>query len=376
MKTIYKLLLMAVFLFIGIVLSYQVKYNQLNFIIKHISFFIFFSLVVFFSIHFFYKKLLSRIGSVKKINLTIFLRVFSLSVFALSLFAITNTQLDYIKENETPVLYECYYYDEYGNNIYNSFIPLGCPDFEVISETDNSIHLQLTETVTADNAEFAALNFLEGKLDIEILVDIQIEYADTKIVSYVNNWTETGEIDINGEIRYGYISVRKEITNTYSDDSFFESEQHNYYYENEYTENSDNLYNHYDFTDYTHKIDTITATQTYNSDLEEYIINLEIEKTDLEGVTSTDIIATGELLNQSDTHRFMKYDSHDYFNYDQFLYYSLNRDEVKYSMSIPQQMFEIYELHYQKYNDIFIQDVSRAGHGGTVDVITFTRYDQ
>lgn len=374
MKTRYKLLLMAAFLTIGIFISFQVRYNQKLFIMKHISFFTFYSLLTFFIIQYFYKLLNPRIEKVPIKNIGLYFKGFSVFVFGLALFGISNTQLTYIKDNETPVLLECYYYDHYGNNIYNSFFPFSCPDFEIISESTDFIHMRLNETLTANEGILYASEKLKGETEAEILVDIYINYESQKMKTYVIDWTETAKVKNGDSIRYGYISVRKEVTDTYSSSSIFQSDQKNYQFVNTFDELNDTLYSHYDFTDKPYKSDSLVVYEDFNTDDDKYYINVDITKTDLEGTTKTEKVAIGELLHVNSNFKSLRFHSEDYFPFEEYLYVTLREKSVTIEKNTTEQILEYIGIDYTAIKELLVQDVVHSGHGSNIEETNYISY--
>lgn len=247
-----------------IIMALLPKYNQINFMIKHISIFVFLGIVLTTTLFILYKKLFERLQKLSIGNYQIYLKGFTAVVLGFGLYGISVVQFNYIDENETPLLVGCSYYDAWGNELYSNSLPLNCSEPEILESTDNILVVRFKEEYDGPNGTFTmGENIVEGgSLLSSVLVDINIEYENQQIIHYEIKWTQSTKINNALGTRYAYKSLMKVVNNTYSEDNFesvqefFESE----IFSTEIPPKFDSL--HEDFSTYTPIKYTIEAGTT------------------------------------------------------------------------------------------------------------------
>ncbi len=292
------IVMMLVFLLsIAIITSFQPRFNQLILIIKHVSYFLFFSLLAVSIIILIYHRALKQEFFMKHTH-QIYLKIFTLLIFGLMLYGLSNIQLNYIERYETPDLSSCQYYDEYGNLLYDSYFRFSCPVLEVIDSGDDYIVLNGIEQVTGVNDTF----YLDGTrvngglIESQIDFDITVRYDElNRIKNYQLLWTQYSTIDTNNDQFYGYVSIKREISNDYAENEFT-STQNNYRYEKLLNGIVDSIYSdHYDFAGVTpiqNKYIVEFIEGTYNN-----FVSITNEYIDKDGNTGVQFIGDGFISN-------------------------------------------------------------------------------
>lgn len=259
-------LLLITLLGIAIYASFQERYNQLILIVKHTSFFLFFALFTVIIIKYFYKriKLIENIRD--NVKWEILLKLFTVIVFALALFTISKIQLDFIDKFETPHLVYCEYHDKNGNMLYSSYLPMSCPIFDVVEKTETSFVLHGVESVSGHNTLYHVNDnrVIDGEIEGNIIVDIEVEYDQYGRIKYYELlWTQFATIIKDSSQYNGYISINREVVNTYTKEEFI-STQNNYQYKDLYEGTLDTTYDgHYNFEDELPVQTVLQASYTY-----------------------------------------------------------------------------------------------------------------
>ena len=234
----------------AIIMSIQPTFNRFNMIVKHTSFFLFFSLLIFTILKLLYHNLL-KYDKLQTDHAQVWLKVFTVIVFGGFMFTLSKIQLNYVDTYETPVLLKCSYFDDYGNKLYDSYFRYSCPTLEV-EKDNNTIKLSGSESVTGTNMTYYAdeTRVNGGDINSEIQFYITVTYDNLdRITSYQLKWTQTSIITTSTTTYHGYISLMKDIHNTY-DASQLVSDQRNFQYKQVTQGSNDNTTNgHYDFND-------------------------------------------------------------------------------------------------------------------------------
>lgn len=324
-----KIIILAFLLFglftIAIYASFQVKYNQTIFIIKHTSFFLFFALLILILVKYSYSRALKNdyFGSDKR---QVYLKLYTAVIFGFLVFGISRVQLLYINIYETPSLVECYYYDQYGNYLHGSRFSYVCPELIVTSLNDEDFEFYLEydfpETDPNKYQRTNDSNWYQIK-EAFALVNISVSYDEYQnITSMIYQETiqyiryeypnyESEDIDTSDRFEQKYASSsRIDISTEYSET---EVTQTNRVYTYEYSNVSfDDIEDatHYNFSNETPKwensyhidINTLSEykkefTIYINDDFETYYAEGYVEDTD----TNVDLFYRLNSENLSDS---------------------------------------------------------------------------
>lgn len=242
-------------------------FNHLYFYIKHLSLYLFASIISIKILLYFYNKIVYNNLLIK--NKLKVLQVFTLLFIGGFLYLIGNIQMLYIDKYESPNLYSCTYYDEYSNVIYSSQFYGVCPELDNVIQTDNTISFSVTETSTRYNSSYTVNGvFVEGQnLYVYRLTEISIKYnTDNQIEEFSILSSTNIESDTQGEYHKKYYSLKKEIKNTYTDNSF-ESVYDYYFFEaEEYNFTSLENIQHYQFSEDDKERKIVTSEISYDSE--------------------------------------------------------------------------------------------------------------
>jgi len=219
------LFLWVLFFVLTRVLSALPKYDQLVFVLKHLSYYTFYGLTLMLSVSVLYrileKEFIKRLFSCKYLN------IMTICILAIGLVIITKERINYIEKFETPVLTNCVYYDNLGNMIFDArYSNAVCPTFEVISISNDFVELRSQTTLNGDTWINLDLG-QEVPVTIYETIDIKLIYEDGLLTTYQQNLT-TAAIVYDIETRYERYSEELYVENTYQEDHFYSVQKHAY----------------------------------------------------------------------------------------------------------------------------------------------------
>lgn len=203
------------------VMAFLPTYNQIYFYLKHISLYIILAILSIVLLVFFYRLIL-RNNDISN-NKTKILQAFTIIFLGAILYSIGETQITYIDKYESPFLYGCTYYDEYKNILYSSQFFGECPELDNIVKTKDSISFSVIETSTRINSDYYHDDIYIGEQSLNVfrVTDISISYTTDNRLKTISILSSTSiKSDSLGDFHNKYYSLRKDITNTYSDDAF------------------------------------------------------------------------------------------------------------------------------------------------------------
>ncbi|ERJ13198.1 hypothetical protein [Haloplasma contractile] len=350
------------------------KYNQVAFIIKHISVFAFLAIILIVSILFIRFLIIKQLLRVNKTINQSYKKWFTLIVMGAGLYVVSITQLNYIKANETPKLVDCTYYDQYGHKLYESTLPLSCPNVNVNKKSDEFLSLSFNETVEGVRDSYYINDYqiassTDSELKAEVDVKIKVEYDEltkSNIKNYEINWLLKVEIKKHqGETVYGYKSVKKVVNNTYLENQFM-SNQINYLHEEIVSSKAElEAISHYDFTNERYKRDRLKVSYE-DAEYHDLLASINMEYIDLNHSKEIVNWGMGEFGKLSDNlhkemtaEQFTFYiDRGKYFEKDEdHKYFGIRRYNNGYNgLSLDVALSESNRVHngYQVYNELFI----------------------
>lgn len=128
---------------LSFIIGFLPRYNIILFVLRQSFLYLGLALLVPMIISVFYpmykRWLLSKNSNLHFLNIT------TLLVLLISLIFIADYRLDYIEENEVPLLVNVILYDDYNNLIYRSVINGETPSIEIIEKTNNRLVLHIEE---------------------------------------------------------------------------------------------------------------------------------------------------------------------------------------------------------------------------------------
>lgn len=248
-------------------------FNQLYFYIKHISLYLFAALLSVRLLLFFYRRIKTSyvIGN-NKLKL---LQLFTIVFLGVLLYLIGDTQRAYIEEFETASLVGCTYYDDYDNILYSSQFYGGCPKLENVSQSEDSISFQVIESASRIHDDHYANDVYvkEESFDVYRLTEISIKYTINHLIEEVSIISSTNfEADAEGEYSNKYLSLRKDIKNVYSDDSFSTTHDYYFYETDDYTHDDLETIEHYAFTEEDRNRKIVSSEISYDLDSVGHIV--------------------------------------------------------------------------------------------------------
>lgn len=219
------LFLWVLFFVLTRILSTLPKYDQLVFVLKHLSYFTFYGLTLMISVSVFYRILKKEFS--KRVFSYKYLNIMTLLVLIIGLVMITKERINYIEEFETPVLVDCVYYDDLGNMIFDAKDSNSvCPSFEVIFESDNLIELRSELEISGDMWLDYDLK-IEAPVTIYETIDLKMTYEDDLLKTYQQNISTTAII-YDVQTRYERHSNELYVENNYLEDHFYSVQKHAY----------------------------------------------------------------------------------------------------------------------------------------------------
>ena len=229
MKNIKLVLLGTFVILLSIVIATFVayRYNQVIFMIRHISLYVLLSFVSVVGLLMLYRLLKDSIINLKINNGLVFLKGFTALIYVLILFLISTLQMGYIDLYETPLLTGCEYADDLGNLIYGTDLPYECGEPSIISETANEIVFEFSEAYAGINEVFEidGKTVTGGSMDMNVLATVTMRYdhvLGNKVLAYQEiQWTQSTILSNALGVRYAYKSVTKVIENSYLEDEFY-----------------------------------------------------------------------------------------------------------------------------------------------------------
>lgn len=306
------------------------KYNQVTFLIKHLSLFAFLAIILILSILLIRKLISKQLNRINKDINKNFKKWGTVIVFGVGLYMISSWQVNYIEEHETPYIVDCSYYDVYGHKLYESSLPLNCSKPLINEKTDEFLSMSFSESVEGVRDLFYVNhqqlgNYSENELNGKVEVTINVEYEDKKITNYEIEWLLKVEGRASEETFFGYKSYKKVIKNTYLDNKFI-SDQMNYSYEAIVSSKEElDQVTHYNFTDEDCKRDILTVTYEDINDNSKRA-SLSMEYIDLDGLSTVVKLGTGTINKDENGSNIPVYfnfksgeqhDSQSYVTYDE-----------------------------------------------------------
>ena len=224
-KKIYIIIAIILAVLFGAIIytSFQSKYNEIIFLVRHISLFTLLALIALIVILYFYKFVIKKVDSNKHIN---YIRIFTALVFIGVLSLGSAIQLKYIERYDSPILSSCSYYDEYGNILYHNHLPMSCEE-PVVTQNGNETILLFEEQYDGPFEQFWVDEqlFQNGTIEINLYVTVKVVHIDNKLTYYSINWMEFAEITVDNTIYYGYITREKIVENTYLEKTFISNQK-------------------------------------------------------------------------------------------------------------------------------------------------------
>lgn len=232
MKKITKIIIatiLAILLGAIVYTSFQSKYNEFVFLVRHIALFTLLSIITFIVILYLYILIIKKVESKKHIN---YIKIFTAIVFIGVLYLGSVIQLKYIETYDSPILMSCSYYDQYGNILYFNHLPMSCEEPVVVYQNDNETIMSFEENYNGSFKQFWVDDqlFENGTIKLDLFVEVKTIHTDDKLTYYSIKWTEFAEITVDGTIHYGLISRQKIVENSFQDKTFI-SNQKTYNYQ-------------------------------------------------------------------------------------------------------------------------------------------------
>jgi hypothetical protein len=220
---------------ISFIMGFLPRYNTLLFVLRQSFLYLGLALLVPMIISVFY-PIYKRWLINKNSNLH-FLNITTLLVLLTSLIFIADYRLDYIEENEVPLLVNVILYDDYNNLIYRSVINGETPSIELIEKTNNKLVLHIEEVYSgmqsAHDLEklFPDRSFERKELvEAQIWSDVEISYNDDNSISeFIITESRLVKFILDGEDIYGFSSRQQDIKNTYLNFEFISVQKHSFY---------------------------------------------------------------------------------------------------------------------------------------------------
>ena len=220
---------------LSFIMGFLPRYNTILFVLRQSFLYLGLAMLVLMVISVFY-PMYKRWLINKNSNLH-FLNITTLLVLLTSLIFIADYRLDYIEENEVPLLVNIILYDDYNNLIYRSVINGETPSIELIEKSNNKLVLHIEEIYSGmqyahDLEELFPDRSFERKELVEAVIwtDIVISYNDDNSISeFIITESRLVKFILDDEDIYGFSSRQQDIKNTYLNFEFISTQKHSFY---------------------------------------------------------------------------------------------------------------------------------------------------
>jgi hypothetical protein len=136
----------------------------------------------------------------------------SIGIYGVVIFITATIQLQYIDYSTSLQETSCSFYDQHHNLLYSAPYYMGCPNVEIIENTDTNLRLMFThQTVTYhDELSIDDTKHQDVTGTSKYRIDMEIEYVNSEIY-YARVLTESW-IAFEGEnLSYGYVNAQEDI---------------------------------------------------------------------------------------------------------------------------------------------------------------------